>query len=262
MRYLKIFARQIKLSVMSAAIYRANFFLMILGSFLFVAVSLLCIEIIYGNVDSIAGWNRREMLILVTTAMIVNQLYRGIMHHNQNRFLYGIGYGGFDKMLLRPIGLIFQANTGSVDVFSLLSAIVPLVGVLIIQISAIGAGISLLQLGLYVLFVLNGVLVLSSFMLLLYSSAFIFIKVDGVDNLYYALMDIANKPKEMFSRNLFYGFVFLIPVMPLANAPAAVLLGRIGWGMMIIYLGVGLLFAAAAYLGIRLGLRRYSSTSS
>ena len=145
MRYLKILAQQVKLSVMSTAIYRANFLLMILGSFLHITLSLLCIEIIYGNVDSIAGWDRREMLILVCTAMIVNQLYRVIMHFNQNRFLYGIGSGGFDRMLLRPISLIFQANTGSVNVFSLISALVPLVGVLVIQITAIGTGISLLQ---------------------------------------------------------------------------------------------------------------------
>jgi len=261
MRYIKLFAEQCKLSVMSAAIYRVNFWLMLFQSILNAAIGLLCIQFIYGSVDSIAGWDRAEMLILVSTAQIVNQLYRNIMHWNQNRFLYGIGSGGLDKMLLRPVNLIFQANTGRIDISGLISIAAPLV-VLVINISAAGASVSLIGIGLYVLFMLNGVLVLSSFILLLYTSAFIFIRVDGVHNIYYALMDIAEKPREMFTHNLFLGFIFLIPAMPLANAPAAVLLGRADLRLMLVYLGMGVLFSVACYVAVRFGLTRYSSASS
>ena len=85
---------------MSAAMYRVNFWLMLIQSFINTAMSILCIEFIYGSVDSIAGWAKGEMLILLCTAMIVNQLFRGIIHWNQNRFISGIGNGGLDKMLL------------------------------------------------------------------------------------------------------------------------------------------------------------------
>ena len=200
-------------------------------------------------------------MILLCTAMIVNQLFRNIIHWNQNRFIGGIGSGGLDKMLLRPIGLIFQANTGRIDISGLMAMSAPLV-VLIVQISAAGVNISVVSLGLYVLFILNGVLTLSSFLLLLFSSAFLFIKVDGLGNIYYALMNIAEKPKEMFSRDLLFGLTFIIPAMPLANAPVSILFGKAAWNTMLIYLGIGMFFGVASYTAIRLGLRRYTSASS
>jgi len=261
MRYIKIFAEQCKLSVMSAAIYRANFWLMIIQSIINSLMGILFVEFIYGSIDNIAGWNKYEMIILICTSQIVNQLFRGIIHWNQNRFIAGVGNGSFDRMLLRPMSVMFQANTGSVDFTCPISALCPFI-VLIAQMATLGTSINGLAITLYILFVINGVVVLSSFMLLLYSSAFLFIKVDGLNNLYYLMMDIADRPKEMFSREFMYGFIFLVPAIPLANAPASILLGKADLTLMLMYLCVGLLFPIASYLAIRLGLRRYTSASS
>jgi len=249
------------MSVMSAAMYRLNFWLMILQSVINSLMGILVVRFIYGSVDSIAGWNMHEMIILICTSQIVNQLYRGIIHWNQNRFITSVGNGSFDRMLLRPMSVIFQANTGSVDFTCPISALCPLI-ILITQINLLGVNISVSAILLYILYVINGVIVLSAFMLLLYSLVFKFIKVDGFTNLYYLMMDIADRPREMFSREFMYGFIFLIPAIPLANAPAAALLGKADLPMMLIYLGVGILFPLFAYIAIRTGLKRYSSASS
>ena len=97
---------------------------------------------------------------------------------------------------------------------------------------------------------------------MLYSFVFVFVKVDGFTNLYYLMMDIADRPKEMFSRGFMYGFIFLIPAIPLANAPASVLLGKADIPMMLIYMCVGLLFPFCSYIAIKTGLKRYTSASS
>ena len=261
MRYIRIFAQQCKLSIMSAAIYRSNFWLMFIQSLVNSTASILTIEFIYGSVDAIAGWGKNEMIVLICTSLLVNQLFRGFIHFNQNRFIGSVGNGSFDRMLLRPISVMFQANTGSVDMSCILSVTGPLV-ILVIQMSLLGAGLTVIKIALYILFVLNGVLILSSFMLILYSFAFIFVKVDGMTGLYYLIMDIADKPKEMFAREFMYGFIFVIPAIPLANAPASVLLGKGSFFMTIVYSSVGLLFALASYLPVRMGLRRYTSASS
>ena len=261
MKYLKIFGEQCKLSIMSAAMYRANFWLMLIQSIVNSMMSILCIEFVYGSVESIAGWTKQEMIVLICTALIVNQLYRGVIHFNQNRFVRGIGNGDFDKLLLRPISLLFQVHTGGVDISCPISALAPVV-VLIAQLHALRTEISAGQLALFILFVLNGVIVLASFMLLLYTLAFVFIKVDGLDNIYYSMMDIANKPKEMFSREFAYGFLFIIPAIPLANVPASILLGKAGLAEAILCLAVGLLFFLASWLSLKAGLRRYTSASS
>lgn len=261
MKYLKLFGEQCKLSVMSAAVFRANFWLMLVQSVINSMMTILCIDFIYGSVTSIAGWSRQEMIVLICTSLVVNQLYRGVIHFNQNRFVGSIGSGGFDRLLLRPVHLWFQVNTGSVDVSCLISALAP-IAVLIAQMTALDKEVKAGQLLLYILLILNGVLVLASFMLLLYTLAFVFVKVDGLNNIYYFLMDIANKPKEMFGREFAYGFLFIIPAIPLANAPASILLGKSGAAESFPYFGIGVLFLLASWFALKAGLRRYTSASS
>lgn len=261
MKYLKLFYTQCKLSIMSATIYRANFWLMLIQSIINSLMTLLSVEFIYGSVDSIAGWSKDEMIVLICTSLIVNQLYRGIIHFNQNRFVSGVGSGGFDKMLLRPINLLFQVNTGPIHISSLLSILAPVV-ILLMQLSTLEAQVSVARVGLYLLFIFNGVVTLASFMLLLYTLAFVFIKVDGINNIYYLMMDIANKPQEMFGKEFLYGFLFIIPAIPLANAPASVLLGRSNGVQLAIYLGIGLVFFSLSALAMNKGRRQYTSASS
>jgi len=246
---------------MSAAVYRANFWLMILQSVINSLMGVLVVRFIYGSVESIAGWNMHEMIILICTSLIVNQFYRGIIHWNQNRFIASVGNGSFDRMLLRPLSVMFQANTGSVDFTCPIAALFPFI-ILITQISALGVSVTGTGVLLYILFVINGIVVLSAFMMLLYSLAFRFTKVDGMSNLYYLMMDIADRPREMFSREFMYGFIFLIPAIPIANAPAAALLGKADLRLMLMTFGVGILFTAAAIFAMRHGLKRYTSASS
>ena len=261
MRYIIIFAEQIKQSVMSSAMYRVNFWLMLIQSMINSAIGILCIQFIYGSVDIIAGWNRHEMIILICTAQIVSYLYRGVIHFNQNRFVYSVGSGDFDRMLLRPMSLVFQVNTGPIDISGLIATVVP-ISVLISQVIAIGPYINPLQIGLFILFVFNGIIILTAFMLLLFSAVFLFVKVDGIGNIYYLLMDITNKPQEIFSREFMLGFIFVIPAIPIANGPVSILLGRADVVMMLVYFGVGMVFVLAAWLALRMGLRRYTSASS
>ena len=259
-RYVKLFLMQCKLSIMSAAIYRANFWLMLIQSVINSLMGIMCVEFIYGSVESIGGWGRSEMLMLICTAQIVNQLFRGIVHFNQNGFVASVGSGGFDRALTRPVGLMFQVSTGRVDVSCPMSALCPLI-VLITQASASGAKIGAANAALFVLFVMNGVVTLSAFMLLIYTTVFVFIKVDGLNNIYYQIMDVAEKPKEMFPRQALYGFVFVLPAIPLANAPVAALLGRASAPLLLSSLAACALFVTASYAALRAGLRRYSSAS-
>ena len=261
MKYLKLFYTQCKLSIMSATMYRANFWLMLIQSIINSLMTLLSVEFIYDSVDNIAGWSKDEMIVLICTSLIVNQLYRGILHFNQNRFVNGVGSGGFDKMLLRPIHLLFQVNTGPIHISGLFSIFAP-VFVLLMQLSKISSQINVTRVLLFGLFLINGVVTLASFMLLLYSLVFVFIKIDGINNIYYLMMDIASKPQEMFGKEFLYGFLFVVPAIPLANAPASVLLGRSNGVQLAIYLGIGLVFFSLSAWAMNKGRRKYTSASS
>lgn len=247
---------------MSVAIFRVNFILMLAQSIINSLMGVLCVTFIYGSVNSIAGWNKNEMIILICTSLIVNQLFRGLINPNQLRFVESISSGAFDRMLLKPINIGFQIDFGSIDISSLLSLLAPLI-IACTQIAILGTKIGVVQILLFLLLLINGLVVLSSFMLLLYSLAFVFIKIDGLNNIYYAMMSISEKPKEIFSqKSLIYGFIFIIPAIPLANAPASFLLNKGSLVDVIYNVGAGIIFVVASVFAIKFGMKKYTSASS
>lgn len=262
MRYFNIFKEQCKLSVMSASIFRANFILMLVQSIINSLMGVLCVNFIYGNIDAIAGWSKHEMIILVCTSLLVNQLFRGLVNPNQMKFVENVASGAFDKMLLKPINIIFQINTGKLDISSLISLLAPLV-IICMEINILGEKIGIHQILMYVLLVINGLILLSSFMLLLYSLVFSFIKVDGLNNIYYMMMSISEKPKEIFENKIVRGgFVYIVPAIPLANAPASILLGKGTYINAFANVFAGVIFVVLSIVAIKKGMRKYSSASS
>jgi len=167
---------------MTAAIYRINFVLMVIQNILNAMLGVICMEFVYGQVDSIAEWNKHEMIILVCTSTIIGYIFWSVINPNQNKFLNGIANGGFDRMILKPLNLMFQINIGSIDT-SCLFSITALLIVLCIQIGQLGMKVGIIQILLYIVFVINGVTVMTAFRMSVYSLAFKFIWIDGLDNI-------------------------------------------------------------------------------
>lgn len=262
MYYFSLLKEQIKLSFMSVAIFRGNFLLMLLQSILNSVMGIVSVEFIYLHVKSIAGWTKSEMIILLCTSLIVNQLYRGLINPNHMRFLRSVSSGSFDRMLIKPVNLIFQINTGTVDCSSFLSLIAPIV-VLCAQVFMLDYSVTWRSLLLFFVCTINAVLLLTSFMLLLYSLAFKFIKVDGLTGVYYTLMSISEKPKEIFpGKALSSAFIFLIPAIPLANAPASMLIGKSNGMEALVAAAAGMLFFLLSIAAVKTGVSKYSSASS
>jgi ABC-2 type transport system permease protein len=213
-------------------------------------------------VDSIAGWSQNEMIILYCTSMTVNQIYRGLINPNHMRFLGSISDGGFDRMLVKPVNVIFQINTGSIDYSSLLSLIAPIV-VMCLKFNALDISIPGINVLLFLIFLVNAVIILTSFMMLLYSLSFKHIKVHGLTDIYFILMSMSEKPKDIFTfKEVMYAFIFLIPSVPLAHVPASLLLNKGDTPGMIAAAVSGVLFFLLSAVAIKKGIRKYSSASS
>ncbi|MCI8692758.1 MAG: hypothetical protein HFH91_08490 [Lachnospiraceae bacterium] len=106
-------------------------------------------------------------------------------------------------------------------------------------------------------------MVITSFMLVLYSLAFIFINVTGIGNIYYSLMGLAEKSREMyFNKWIMLGLVLIVPILPLANTPAQVLLNKATLLSMLLSILASLLFTVLSVTLFKVIIRKYTSASS
>jgi ABC-2 type transport system permease protein len=253
---------QCELSFMSAAIFRLNFVLMLAQSIINTLMGVVCVQFIYANVQAVAGWNKQEMMVLLSTSLIVNQLFRAFVNPNQLAFVQGIGSGAFDHILLRPLSIIYQISAGKVDISALISALAP-AAVVAINLRAMAAAPSAARIAIFTMLCVFSLVLLSSFMLTLYSLSFWFVKASGLNNVYYMLMSFSEKPGEIFSkRGISMCFFYVIPAIPLANAPARILLGKGNASLILAHCAITAVFFLLAILAVKTGLRKYSGASS
>ena len=262
-KYFTILRYQFNLAIMVNSIYRVNFILMLLQSIVNTMLSVLSIKLIYGNVDEIAGWDEHQMTILVCVSLIVNQLYRGVVLQGQNFFLTSILRGDFDRMLLRPISIVYQINLGKFDLISLSSLSAPVI-LILYELKLAGLELGLGNVFCTILTIIMGVVTLSAFMMLLYSLAFKYVKADSLMEMYYIIMSMSEKPKEIIKgRYLLAFFTFFIPVIPLANVSTGILVGTSDLLQgTCISLIVGIGFSCLAVKNVHKQMKRYSSASS
>jgi len=259
MIYIKLYYVQIKQALMSISIFRANFLLMLLQGTINSILGILCIKYIYIHVDAIAGWTEVELLALWCTYTIVCQLCRGFINPNHWKFIQSISTGNFDRYILKPISVYFQINTGQIDIASILATILPTITLFIVLNSG-GYRIQLINVILYLVLIVLGVMTVSSFMILLYSTVFKFIKVNSLSNIFYVLMNVAERPLEIFEgRYWLILLIFFIPAVPVANVPVKFLLGSGDYVLGLLTLASCLLLFLVSRLAIRVGLKKYES---
>jgi ABC-type uncharacterized transport system permease subunit len=118
------------------------------------------------------------------------------------RFIRSISNGSFDRILAKPVSIIFQINTGSIDYSSFLSLIAPIV-VLCLKISSLDISITRLNGILFLVFLVNAVILLTSFMMHLYSLLILSMLGLWLNRHLYCIDVLSEKPKEIFflSRN-------------------------------------------------------------
>ncbi|MCL2558561.1 MAG: ABC-2 family transporter protein, partial [Treponema sp.] len=94
--------------------YKTSFFFTTLGQFLVSFATFLSISFLFARFDSVGGFAYEEVLICfaaIITAFSLAELFgRGF-----DRFPALIGNGGFDRILVRPRGAVFQVLASQID---------------------------------------------------------------------------------------------------------------------------------------------------
>lgn len=262
MRPLRIIGAFVRASAQEELAYRANFWISLLHSLLNLAVGVLGLQVIFSQVDSLRGWNRAEALALLGVYLLVGAL-RGLFIGPGMEALVGLGQevwsGAFDFTLLRPVATQFLVTFHRWRLFALLDLVLGL-GVLGVAV-ATGSGVSLTQVGLFLLALLAALVCLYATLLaftalVFWNPGYLFTWV------FDALFQLARYPVSIYPAWLRFGLTWLIPVGVMTTIPAGALTGRSGGSAVLAAGALALaLLLAASWLFSR-ALRRYSSASS
>ncbi|MFA5263148.1 MAG: ABC-2 family transporter protein [Opitutaceae bacterium] len=259
--YLRIWLASARYSIVRTMMFRFDFLMWSLVEFLWMSVNVLLVAVIYRHTDSIAGWNKYEMLLLVGTAMILQRLMMGLFWSNLFELGRNIRTGNFDFFLCQPGNPIFMVSTRKLDPDGLINTFVA-IGVVIYSAQQLGLHPGLLNIALYIVVLLIALIIHYSALLLIVSSTFWIIGSQGIEGSYFNLFEFSRLPKEAYKGFVSLIVVYALPAVVASNVPARVLIH--GFQPLHVFWlgGLAALWFAVAVFCFNRGLRRYSSASS
>lgn len=252
--------------------FRGNFLVNLVTRMFWFAAQLVLFEIIYGQVDDIAGWTRPQYFAFMGTGMLINSIIEAFFMPNCANLSDLIRTGNLDFALLKPIDTQFLVSCEKVELgmVSQMLLALTLLGYGLIQ---IGAPVSIGQVLAYLTFVVVGVAFFYSLMICMACTSIWFGRNTGLYDFWFYVTVFARYPRSIYSGvdplrvepvELLQGaFTWIVPILLVVTVPAEVLArGLTDWTFPVVSLitaGVGLVVSRLVFLW---SLTKYRSASS
>jgi len=201
------------------------------------------------------------MVLLVTTNMLIQQIFQTFLMINLTKLPELIRTGKLDFFLAQPASAQFLVSTRNFELGSVITMLVAAI-VCFVALAHLHLNLSVAGLLVFPLLVTFGVLIHYALLMMLMSLAFWMTRAQGFINAYYNVFQIARLPREAFSGVTRIAFTWAVPLLLIANVPARTLLYGLN-ARDLAHMGlVTALLLALSTLVFQAGLRRYGSASS
>lgn len=261
MRYLQLFAIQVRISIASALAYRANFIIQGLMSAAWLGLTLFPLIVVYDERARVNGWDLPSALIVMAYFTALRALLEGVISPSLVDLVEKIRTGSFDYVLLKPIDAQLAISSSRHEPWKVLDGL----GAVVIAVYAFGLrgyAPSVSELALGIGLFAAGAAAMYSLWIVCAAAAF---WVGRLDNLLYllgAVFDTARWPIHVFPGVWRFVFTFVIPVAVMTTFPAMALLGTLDPQTALATVSGALLMLAISRLVWRTAIRSYTSASS
>lgn len=264
---MRITLQSIKMSFRTRLQYRVDTLVATLAVFIRESANIIAIYLALLKFDRINGWNVNEMLFLysmlfLTYAFVVS------LFADLRQFSDTIREGRFDRLLVRPRGLLLQLILNNADLIA--TAGHGTLGILLFVISAGRVGIhwNAATILYYIAAIISGILIQGGMFIIFSSLCFYFVETNSIRSIFYWNMrKFAGYPISIYHKVIQVILIYVVPFAFVNYFPAQYLLRKAdmaNYNEVYIYIApvVGVVVYAAAYLFWRVSVRRYYSTGN
>jgi ABC-2 type transport system permease protein len=259
---LRLLRAFLSLGVLNLVQYRSDFAVSLLNAAINLLTQVLALSVIFTATADLRGWGRDDLLVLVGIHFFIAGLIGIVMRPSMEALMEGIRLGTFDFLLIKPADSQLLASTQVVAPQATTDVLVG-VGVIAYGMSRIGVSLSVVDVALFLVMLLAGLVIVYSFLLLLATCAFWFVKLDNVLVIFQALFGNAGRwPVTIFPPWLRAFLTFAVPVAFAVTVPAQALTGQLGFGSAVLAVAVAIGFFTASRVFWLVALRRYTGASA
>lgn len=231
--YFRVLLTFLRNSLIRDMTFRANFIINTISSMSWVFMNFGFYVLIFEYTDRIGeaadwdpGWGRYQFFLFLATTLLVNSIVRGLFLGNAIEFSEQVRTGTLDFALLKPIDTQFLVSLGRIE----WSAIGPFTcGVLLLSYSLFHMDHTpgVLQVALYVFYLLCGVAIYYSLMIAMAATSVWLGRNKTLLDFWFYITNFSRYPMEIYESGLgfalLYFFLYFVPVLVAVNVPARLL---------------------------------------
>jgi ABC-2 type transport system permease protein len=259
---LRVLRAFLSLGVLNLLQYRSDFAISLLNAVIGLVTQVLALSVVFSATADLRGWGPYELLVLVGIHFFLSGLIGVVMRPSMEALMEGIRLGTFDFLLIKPADSQLLASTQEVRPQAATDVLVG-VGVIVFGMTRLGVSLGPLDIGLFLVMLLAGLVIVYSFLLLLATCAFWFVKLENVLVIFQALFGNAGRwPVTIFPPWLRAFLTFVVPVAFAVTVPAQALTSQLGLGSAVLAVAVAVGFFTASRVFWLVALRRYTGASA
>jgi ABC-2 type transport system permease protein len=261
-RYLRLFGLFVRIGLMRQMAYRPHFFMMVAGKVIRIGLLFFFFQAIFFKVDRIGQWTFDQVLLLFATFHIVDFLMSITFQRNLSFHLPRlIQTGELDSRMVLPMNLLFFISFEDIDLMDFVSFL-PSLGFLGYVFYRIDFNFSWAQGIAYFLLTINALFFLFAIILLIAAVSFWTTQSYGIARIFDNLLKIGRYPLDIFEGFWKIVFIYLLPLILVAQIPAQALLQTLSLEFILFAFGVTFLFLILALNFWKVGLKNYLSAST
>ncbi len=226
MRYLRLLGIQLRTSLVLSMQYRADFLLDGFIEIFWMATAFIPLVAVFQLRSSIAGWRFGEALIVMGWFTFLQGVLEGAINPSLLTVVEHIRKGTLDFVLVKPADAQFLVSTARFLPWRAVNMLTA-VGVFAWGFRLLGRGPSWLDVAMASVTIVAAVAILYSLWIVTAASAFYFVRIDNLTQLFSAVFDAARWPADVFRGVVRALFTFVIPLAIMTTTPAEALLGRL-----------------------------------
>ena len=259
-KYLKIYGILIKNAISREAQFRADTWFNWLTHFSFLGFLFILFDILFKFTNTIEGWTKAEVFLLVVIFTLSQQLFHFFFRDNMWEIPTIITDGKLDAYLISPANTIFLIISRQVATKSVLRIATQLV-LLSWLIYTYDFGFTFLTTIGLILLLIAGIVIQTSFYLFLNTLSFWFLRIDNINDAWFNLSQLGRYPLSVLPSTISILTFTLFPIAYQSYVPVGFGLGKLDWRFFLLTICLAIFFWITALAFWKKGLKKYESAS-
>ncbi len=226
MRYLRLFALQVRTSLIFGLQYRSDFAVDGAVEVMWAFASVVPLVVVLRGGRSIGGFTFAESLVVVAFFTLLKALLDGAVGPSIATVVEHVRKGTLDFVLLKPADAQFLVSTARFYPWRAINVVTSL-GIFAYAFHLLGRLPSVTDVLLALVLLLDAIAILYALLVLTVSIAFYAVRVDNLTFLLGAVFDAARWPGTVFRGALRVLFTWIVPLVVMTTYQAQALLGAL-----------------------------------